>query len=212
MPVTVLGRPRVDVTLRASGFFRDAFPAQIALIDKVARAVGALDEPEDQNPIAARMKAEAAALQAEGIDADEAMTRAGFRVYSARPGAYGAGLQTLIDEGIWQDRADFADAFMTWSSYAYGEGTEGIAARDQLETRLRAVDAVIHNQDNREHDILDSDDYYQFVELSASVVAIRGADAPVYMNDHSLAERPVIQSGGRDQPRCPWPGDKSEMD
>ena len=89
MPVTVLGRPRVDVTLRASGFFRDAFPAQIALIDKVARAVGALDEPEDQNPIAARMKAEAAALQAEGIDADEAMTRAGFRVYSARPGAYG---------------------------------------------------------------------------------------------------------------------------
>ena len=199
MPVTVLGRPRVDVTLRASGFFRDAFPAQIALIDKVARAVGALDEPEDQNPIAARMKAEAAALEAEGVDADEAMTRAGFRVYSARPGAYGAGLQTLIDEGIWQDRADFADAFMTWSSYAYGEGAEGIAARDQLETRLGAVDAVIHNQDNREHDILDSDDYYQFAGgLSASVAAIRRADAPVYMNDHSLAERPVIRSLGEE--------------
>ena len=88
---------------------------------------------------------------------------------------------------------------MTWSSYAYGEGTEGIAARDQLETRLGAVDAVIHNQDNREHDILDSDDYYQFAGgLSASVAAIRGADAPVYMNDHSLAERPVIRSLGEE--------------
>ena len=111
MPVTVLGRPRVDVTLRASGFFRDAFPAQIALIDKVARAVGALDEPEDQNPIAARMKAEAAALQAEGIDADEAMTRAGFRPIRRDPEPMAQDSQTLIDEGIWQDRADFADAF-----------------------------------------------------------------------------------------------------
>ena len=199
MPVSVLGRPRVDVTLRASGFFRDAFPAQIALIDKVARAVGALDEPEDQNPVAARMKAEAAALEAGGMSADEAQLRAGFRVYSARPGAYGAGLQTLIDEGIWDDRTDFADAFMTWSSYAYGDQTEGMSAKAELEQRLGSVDAVIHNQDNREHDILDSDDYYQFAGgLSASVAAIKGRDAPVYMNDHSLAERPVIRSLGEE--------------
>ncbi|MGC6485890.1 MAG: cobaltochelatase subunit CobN [Candidatus Puniceispirillales bacterium] len=199
MPVSVLGRPRVDVTLRCSGFFRDAFPAQIALVDKVARAVGDLDEPEDQNPIAARMKAETAAMEAEGMSPDEARLKAGFRVYSARPGAYGAGLQTLIDEGIWQDRSDFADAFLTWSSYAYGDKTEGMEARSGLEQRLGAVDAVIHNQDNREHDILDSDDYYQFAGgLAASVAAIKGRDAPVYMNDHSLAEKPVIRSLGEE--------------
>jgi cobaltochelatase CobN len=106
---------------------------------------------------------------------------------------------TLIDEGIWQDREDFADAFMIWSSYAYGENTEGMAAREGLEQRLGSVDAVIHNQDNREHDILDSDDYYQFAGgLAASVAAIKGRDAPVYMNDHSLAEKPVIRSLGEE--------------
>ena len=199
LPLSVLGRPRIDVTLRCSGFFRDAFPAQIALVDKVARAVGALNEPEDQNPVAARMKHEAQSLIASGMDQKEAEERAGFRVFSARPGAYGAGLQTLIDEGIWQDRGDFADAFLTWSGYAYGADQDGMDARPHLEDRLSQVDAVIHNQDNREHDILDSDDYYQFAGgLAASVAALKGDDAPVYMGDHSLAERPLIRSLGEE--------------
>ena len=195
LPLSVLGRPRIDVTIRCSGFFRDAFPAQIALVDKVARAVGALDEPHDQNPIAQRMTSEAAALITNGMDEDEAQLRAGFRVFSAKPGAYGAGLQTLIDEGIWSERDDFGDAFMTWSSYAYGAETDGLDDRGGLERRLQSTDGIIHNQDNREHDILDSDDYYQFTGgLSAAVASLKGGDVPVYMGDHSLAEAPKIRS------------------
>ena len=195
LPLSVLGRPRVDVTIRCSGFFRDAFPAQIALVDKVARAVGALDEPHDQNPIAARMSSEEQTLITSGMDQAEAKLKSGFRVFSAKPGAYGAGLQTLIDEGIWQDREDFGDAFLTWSSYAYGAEAEGVDDRAGLERRLKSTDGIIHNQDNREHDILDSDDYYQFAGgLSAAVAAVGGGDVPVYMGDHSLAEAPKIRS------------------
>ena len=195
LPLSVLGRPRIDVTIRASGFFRDAFPSQITLVDKVARAVGALDEPHDQNPIAGRMAADRADLMANGVDEATANLHAGFRVFSAKPGAYGAGLQALIDEGIWDKREDFAEAFMTWSSYAYGENTHGTEAKTGFQQRLKSVDAIIHNQDNREHDVLDSDDYYQFMGgLSAAVAKEKNQDAPIYMGDHSLAERPVIRS------------------
>lgn len=205
MPVGVLGRPRVDVTLRASGFFRDAFPAQIALFDKAVQAVARLDEPEQHNPLAARWRRDRDDLMAKGKSVDEAERFAGFRVFSAMPGAYGAGMQTLIDEGIWSDRKDFAETFLAWGSYAYGdtggagEGVEGVADKDGLSRRLKATDAVIHNQDNREHDILDSDDYYQFAGgLAATVAVLKGQDVPIYMGDHALAEQPRIRTLGEE--------------
>ncbi|WP_346896413.1 cobaltochelatase subunit CobN [uncultured Roseibium sp.] len=190
-----LGRPRIDVTLRVSGFFRDAFPHQIDLFDSAVRAVAALEEPEEANPIAARVLRDRIKFEAEGLDADESRHRSGFRVFGSKPGAYGAGLQALIDEGIWDERGDFADAFLDWGGYAYGGGAAGTAARGELETRLSAVDAVLHNQDNREHDLLDSDDYYQFEGgLAATVETLKGAVPKVYHNDHSRPERPVVRS------------------
>jgi len=183
LPLATLGRPRVDVTLRISGFFRDAFGPQIDLLDSAARAVMALDEPPEDNPAAARFHAEGG---------DEA---AGARVFGSKPGAYGAGLQALIDEKLWTDRADLAEAFLVWGGYAYGVGGEGEAARPLLERRLTAVDAVIHNQDNREHDLLDSDDYYQFEGgLTATVTQLKGVAPRTYHNDHSRPERPVIRT------------------
>ena len=195
IPLDVLDRPRIDVSLRCSGFFRDAFPAQMSLIDRAVQAVAKLDEPDDMNPLAAAVKRETAASQAAGLSLDVAVRKSTLRVFSAKPGAYGAGLQTLIDEGIWDDRSDFAEAFLVWSSYAYGDGVAGSPARDMLEARLSDADAVLHNQDNREHDILDSDDYYQFAGgLSAAVSHISGRDVPIYHNDHSLAENPITRS------------------
>ncbi|MGE4612303.1 MAG: cobaltochelatase subunit CobN [Paracoccaceae bacterium] len=185
IPLSVLDRPRVDVTLRISGFFRDAFPAQIDLLDSAVRAVMKLDEPVDMNPLAARYLAEVDAL-------GEA---AGFRIFGSKPGAYGAGLQALIDERIWNDTADLANAYLTWGGYAYGGGAEGQGAREQLETRLSTVEAVVQNQDNREHDILDSDDYYQFEGgVSAAIQHIQGEAPKIYHNDHSRPERPVIRT------------------
>lgn len=193
LPVSVLGRPRVDITLRVSGFFRDAFPAQMDLIDSAARAVMELDEPEADNPAAARYREERAALAKRGVENPD--QKAGFRVFGSKPGSYGAGLQALMDEGIWQDKSDIADAFLTWGSYAYGSDAHGESARGQLEERLSSLDAVVQNQDNHEHDLFDSDDYYQFEGgLAATAEHLSGAAPSVYHNDHSRPERPVIRT------------------
>ncbi|PIE13717.1 MAG: cobaltochelatase subunit CobN [Rhodobacterales bacterium] len=181
LPQSVLGRPRVDVTLRISGFFRDAFPQLIALVDSAARAVMALDEPADLNPAAARLRQEGAQSAA--------------RVFGAKPGAYGAGLQAMIDERLWSDKADLAEAYLEWGSYAYGAEAEGKRDRQGFETRLKQTEAIVQNQDNREHDILDSDDYYQFEGGAAAAVStLQGHDRPIYHNDHSRPERPVIRT------------------
>lgn len=181
IPLSVLDRPRVDITLRVSGFFRDAFPALIDLVDSAARAVMSADEPDDMNPAAALAKRE-------GLENS-------FRVYGSKPGAYGAGLQALIDEKLWASKSDLAEAYLTWGAYAYGRGQDGKSDRSGFETRLSQTQAVIHNQDNREHDLLDSDDYYQFEGgAAAAVESLQGQQRPIYHNDHSRPERPVIRT------------------
>ena len=195
LPLSVLDRPRVDVTLRVSGFFRDAFPAQLDLLDSAARAVAELDEPAERNPIARAVARDADALTREGVDADTARRRAGHRVFSAQPGAYGAGLQQLVDSAGWRDDGDLAAAVVRWGGHAYGGGSAGTAEHAMFARRLAAADAVVHNQDNREHDILDSDDYYQFEGgLTAGVRYYAGAQPRVWHNDHSRPESPRIAS------------------
>jgi len=195
VPASALGRPRVDVVFRVSGFFRDAFPFQIDLIDSAARAVAGLDEDEADNPLAANVRREANALQQAGAEADVARRRAGHRVFGSKPGAYGAGLQTLIDERCWETDEDLARAYIAWGSYAYGGGAQGQAEQGLFERRLGAVDAVVHNQDNREHDLLDSDDYYQFEGgLAATVRSLSGKQPAIYHNDHSRPESPRVRT------------------
>ena len=194
MPLDLLDRPRVDVTLRISGFFRDAFPAQVALFDAAARAVARLDEPERGNPLAAAYGADVERLASAGVAREEAERRAGYRVFGAKPGAYGAGLQALIDERGWREEGDLARAWIVWGGYAYGARSEGSAEHAMFETRLTGVEAVVHNQDNREHDLLDSDDYYQFEGgMSAAVHHLSGARPTVWHNDHSRPESPRIR-------------------
>jgi cobaltochelatase CobN len=195
IPLAALGRPRIDVTLRISGFFRDAFPSQIELLDRAFRTIGGLEEDEDDNPIAARMKAEARLLEARGIEGNEAKQIAGYRIFGSKPGAYGAGLQALIDEKIWNERADLAAAYVTWGAYAYGAREAGVNDEASFTERLKRIEAVVHNQDNREHDLLDSDDYYQFEGgMSAAVEQASGKRPRVYHNDHSRPERPFIRT------------------
>ncbi len=195
VPLAKLGRPRVDVTLRVSGFFRDAFPAQMDLFDSAVRAIADLEEEAADNPIAARVKAEARDLEATGMAPDLARRRAGHRVFGSRPGAYGAGLQALIDEKLWDSRADLAESYLGWGGYAYGAGAGGAAEHDAFRRRIAGVEAVVHNQDNREHDVLDSDDYYQFEGgMTAAVEHLSGTRPTVYHNDHSRPERPVVRT------------------
>ncbi len=159
IPLALLGRPRVDVTLRISGLFRDAFPQLVGWVNRATALVAGLQEAEADNPLAA-------ALIREGHCA---------RVYGSAPGAYGAGLQGLIDSGQWEERSDLGEAYLNWSGWRYEGSGEAIADRGGLEQRLRQVQVVLHNQDNREHDLLDSDDYYQFQGgLSAATERVRG--------------------------------------
>jgi cobaltochelatase CobN len=195
IPLAKLGRPRVDVTLRISGLFRDAFPQQIALFDRAVRAIGALDEPEDQNPIASRMRTDALGLMRDGASEADAAMRAGHRIFGSKPGAYGAGLQALVDSGRWTTTADLGAAFLNWGQYAYGAHAAGTPERDRFAARLGDIEAVVHNQDNREHDLLDSDDYYQFQGgLVATAESLTGRRPLAYHNDHSRPERPLART------------------
>ncbi|OIR09198.1 aerobic cobaltochelatase subunit CobN [mine drainage metagenome] len=193
LPLSLLDRPRVDVTLRVSGFFRDAFPALMDLFDSAARAVAALEESDDDNPLAAHVREDARRLAAEGHH--DAARRAGHRVFGSKPGAYGAGLQALIDEKGWSSDADLARAYIAWGGYAYGGGAGGDAAHGLFETRLRRTELVLQNQDNREHDLLDSDDYYQFEGGMTAAVRVLSGQAPaVYHADHSRPDSPRIRT------------------
>jgi len=195
LPLSVLNRPRVDVTLRISGFFRDAFPALVDLFDSAVRAVSDLDEIETDNPLATRVRLETAELVKSGIDENEARRRSGFRVFGSMPGAYGAGLQALMDEKGWDSEIDLARAYVAWGGYAYGAGAQGEARHGLFETRLKSVDAVVQNQDNREHDLLDSDDYYQFEGgITAAVRTLSGRQPATWHMDHSRIETPKART------------------
>ena len=194
LPLSILGRPRVDVTLRISGFFRDAFPNLIDLFDSAVTAVARLEEPADQNPLAAQVKQEQLVWQAQGLAPEQAEARSLYRIFGSKPSAYGAGLQGLIDSQNWTDEADLAQAYINWSAYAYSRKAEGKSAPEAFNQRLNNLQIVLQNQDNREHDLLDSDDYYQFQGgLTAAVRSVSGKQPQTYFGDNSRPEQPKVR-------------------
>lgn len=195
IPLILLRRPRVDVMLRISGFFRDAFPDVISLFNAAVEKVAQLDEPFEQNPIRKRFLQEKQEWQSKGLEEQKAHKRALFRVFGSKPGAYGAGLQAVIDEKNWQSREDLAKVYINWSGYAYGADRIGESAHEVFEKRLSDIQIVMHNQDNREHDILDSDDYYQFQGGMANAVqSVKGDQPSIYFGDHARPEHPKVKS------------------
>ncbi len=194
LPLSILARPRVDVTLRISGFFRDAFPNLIDFFDSAVAAVAALDEPPEQNPLASQVKQETQLWESVGLTSQQAGARSHYRIFGSKPGAYGAGLQGLIEAQNWTDEGDLARAYINWSCYAYSRSSEGRSAPEAFEKRLQQMQIVLHNQDNREHDLLDSDDYYQFQGgLTAAVRSIQGKNPQTYFGDNSIPANPRIR-------------------
>ncbi|HWE88291.1 MAG TPA: cobaltochelatase subunit CobN [Pseudonocardiaceae bacterium] len=179
VPLADLGRPRIDVVVRISGFFRDAFPHVVALLDDAVRAVAGLAEPDEDNYVAAHVRAD---LAEHGDD-----RRATTRVFGSKPGAYGAGLLPLIDARNWRDDADLAEVYATWGGYAYGRGLDGRAARADMETAFRRIQVAAKNVDTREHDIADSDDYFQYHGgMVAMVRTLTGANPAAYVGDSAV--------------------------
>ena len=218
LPLAILGRPRVDVTLRISGFFRDAFPNLIDLFAQAVSAVADLDEPPEQNPLADAVRQETDLWTSQGLSLEAAVMRSRYRIFGSRPGAYGAGLQGLIESQNWTDDQDLAIAYINWSSYAYSSGSGAeeqgntkaeilpnapcptphapcpIPNTEAFEQRLAKMQIVLHNQDNREHDLLDSDDYYQFQGgLTAAVRSLQGKNPQTYFGDNSIPAQPRVR-------------------
>ncbi|MEU9088687.1 cobaltochelatase subunit CobN [Streptomyces sp. NPDC087901] len=181
IPAAELGRPRIDVTLRISGFFRDAFPHTIGLLDDAVRLAASLDEPAEQNHVRAHTQADLAA------HGDE--RRATTRIFGSRPGTYGAGLLQLIDSRDWRTDADLAEVYTVWGGYAYGRELDGRPAREEMETAYKRIAVAAKNTDTREHDIADSDDYFQYHGgMVATVRALKGSAPEAYIGDSTRPE------------------------
>ncbi len=194
IPLAELGRPRIDVVCRISGFFRDAFPHLIKLLDEAVRAVAELVEPPEQNFVRKRYLEERARHLAAGLGEAEARGRALYRVFGCKPGTYGAGILPLIDERNWQGSADFAEAYVNWGGYAYTADRHGVDARDDFRAALGRVVVAAKNQDNREHDIFDSDDYLQYHGgMIATIRALTGKLPRRYFGDSADPARPRVR-------------------
>ncbi|MFN8522384.1 MAG: cobaltochelatase subunit CobN [Chloroflexota bacterium] len=186
VPLAELGRPRIDVTVRISGFFRDAFPNLVNLMDDAVRMVAALDEPDDMNFVAAAARTERARKVAAGVGTAEADRSATLRIFGSKPGTYGAGILPLLDERNWQTDQDLAAVYQAWGSYAYGRGTFGADAPEEFRARFASIVIAAKNQDNREHDIFDSDDYLQYHGgMIATVRALTGRSPRQFFGDSS---------------------------
>jgi cobaltochelatase CobN len=181
VPADELGRPRIDVTLRISGFFRDAFPHVIALLDDAIATVAELDEPDDVNYLRAHTRADHAA--------HGDWRRATTRIFGSKPGAYGAGLLPLIDSRNWHDDADLAEVYAVWGGYAYGRELDGKPARGDMETAFARIAVAAKNADTREHDIADSDDYFQYHGgMVAMVRTLTGRSPAAYIGDSATPD------------------------
>ena len=201
IPLAELGRPRIDVTVRISGFFRDAFPHVVTMLDDAVRLVAALDEPVEQNYVRAHARADLA------VHGDE--RRATTRIFGSKPGAYGAGLLPLIDARNWRDDADLAEVYAAWGGFAYGRGPgrqggpRGHGDRPTAGSRWPRTTPT-----RREHDIADSDDYFQYHGgMIATVRALTGQrPARLLRRLHPPRHRPHPVARRGDRPGLPRPG------
>lgn len=202
MPAGLLGRPRVDVTLRLSGLFRDVFPQQVALFDQAVRAVAGLsDESPEVNPLAAAVARDTADLTAQGVAAERAGRLATARVFGAAPGGYGTALAGMLASGGWNAPGDLGRAYLDGGCHAYGPGLEGVALPALFRRRVGGAEALVHHQDQREHDLLSHDGYAQFEGGFAAAAAALGADPALYHLDSAEPDRLTVRTLGEELAR-----------
>ncbi|SEB77749.1 cobaltochelatase CobN subunit [Nocardioides exalbidus] len=181
IPLDELGRPRIDVTVRISGFFRDAFPHVVAMLDDAVQLVASLDEPDDQNYVRAHTRADLAE------HGDE--RRSTTRIFGSKPGSYGAGILQVVESGNWRSDQDLAEVYTAWGGFAYGRDLDGAPAADDMRTNYKRIKVAAKNVDTREHDIADSDDYFQYHGgMVATVRALTGSDPKAYVGDSTTPD------------------------
>ncbi|WP_168582791.1 cobaltochelatase subunit CobN [Gephyromycinifex aptenodytis] len=190
VPPAELGRPRIDVTPRISGFFRDAFPNLVELLDDAAGLVAALEEDGQSNFLRAHVLADLPEHLAAGADAEEAWRLATLRVFGCPPGSYGAGVEELVESKAWETKDDLAATYVRYSAHAYGRGTYGTAQPQAFTAQLRRMDATVKNEDSREYDMLSCTDFYNYYGgLIAAATVARGSAPTSFVGDSSDPRR-----------------------
>ncbi|MEK7815006.1 MAG: cobaltochelatase subunit CobN, partial [Chloroflexota bacterium] len=205
IPLSELGRPRIDVTVRISGFFRDAFPNLINLLDQAVELVASLDESPDDNFLVRHLREDLDSSTvppyeggttggSQGGDAEPPSRDASlYRIFGSKPGTYGAGILQVLDQRNWETVQDLAEVYTTWGSYAYTQRKFGVNARPQFRRRFSQIVIAAKNQDNREHDVFDSDDYLQYHGgMIATVRALTGRSPRQFFGDSSDPSRPRV--------------------
>ncbi|MDR2456803.1 MAG: cobaltochelatase subunit CobN [Deltaproteobacteria bacterium] len=196
IPLKELGRPRIDVTARISGLFRDAFPNMVELLDKGAAMAAALSEPLEENFLRAHVLSDLELLRAKGLSEEEAEREATFRVFGCPPGTYGAGVAELVESGRWQTQKELGEVYIKFSGHAYGAGNVwGLSRPEGFRRNLARMDATIKNEDSREYDLLSCTDYYNYYGgLIAAAKAVRGKPTLSMVGDASDPERVKIST------------------
>jgi cobaltochelatase CobN len=178
LPCALFGRPRVDVTWRISGLFRDLFPAQIALLDAAVKAVAARDEPGEDNPLAA-------ARRTANGNAGAALAR----IFGTAPGAYGSGVESLLREEAERDR--IGAAYLAATSHTYGGADgDGAHAPGGFAERVLAADLLVHPGDDPARDLLEGAEDAAFVGGFAAAAAALGRAPDLVMLDTTDPRRP----------------------
>lgn len=202
IPLEELGHPRIDVTLRVSGLFRDMYPNLIQRMDEAVTCVAMLDEKEEDNFIRKHINEDVRALIDDGLPPNEAAEQAQLRVFGCPSGGYGAGVANLISNRNWKDYKDLASVYETWSGNAYGRGYHGAAMQKLFKKRLSTVGMTIKNESTVEVDMLSSDDFFSYHGGLVACVKANSGQTPISLTGHSDdPERPLVRDTAKETAR-----------
>lgn len=194
IPLAGLGRPRFDVVARVSGCFRDAFPSPLELMDEAVTLVAGLPAPPELNFVVKHLRAKLADVPPDAPDHEARRASALYRVFAPKPGAYVDGVAEAVELSHRRTPDDLAATYTTWVGYAYGRHGYGVPARDAFLRRAGELDVAVKNRDNQEHDIFDTDGYFQdHGALVATVRTVRGREPRAYTGDSTVPDRPAVR-------------------
>lgn len=195
VPASELGHPRIDVVPRISGFFRDAFPNLVELIDEAVRMVAALQEIPEVNFVRGNVLTDLAGLRGNGMSEDEAWRLATLRLFGCPPGTYGAGVEELIESKQWRTKDDLGEVYIRYSAHAYGRGVYGAQDPQSFRRLLSRMDVTVKNEDSREYDMMSCTDFYNYYGgLIAAATTVRGTMPMSLVGDSSDPKRVVLRT------------------
>ena len=202
IPLAELKRPRIDVTARISGLFRDTLPQLAELMDKAVLAVAALDEPDEDNFVRKHIREDSALLQKDGASANDAWRSAAFRVFGDAPGTYGSGINVVLDAKNWETEKDLTAVYVRWGGHVFGGGARGVYQPELFKKRLAETELTVKNEESHDMNILSSDDYNGFHGGMIAAIKSFGSKTPTsYVGDSANRGAPKVRTVAEEMER-----------